>query len=193
MGMTHGRFSRLLKDHIEAGQEVLRLEAMTGRAADLVAEALRGGHKVLLCGNGGSASQALHAEAELVVRMERERGPLAAVALGASVSTSTAAANDYAFDTLFERGVRAVGRDGDVLIALTTSGRSENVRRALVAAKDMGIHTIALLGRDGGFTAGIADVELTVSAASTARIQEWHLFLLHTIIELAEDALGLFD
>jgi D-sedoheptulose 7-phosphate isomerase len=191
--MTHDAFTRLWNDHVDAGQQVLDLEPAAGCAADLVAEALRGGHKVLICGNGGSASQALHVEAELVVRMERERGPLAAVALGASVSTITAAANDYAFDTVFERGVRAVGREGDVLIALTTSGRSENIRRALVAAKDMRIRTIALLGRDGGFTAGIADVELTVAATSTARIQEWHLFLLHTIVELAEDSLRLFD
>lgn len=190
---TRDAYQRLWQDHIQSGQNVPQLETAARRAADLVAAALRDGHKVLVCGNGGSASQAMHIEAELVVRMERERRPLPAVALGASAPTITAAANDYAFDAAFERGVRALGREGDVLVALTTSGRSENVRRALIAAREIGIHTIALLGRDGGFTTGIADVELIVPGTSTARIQEWHLFLAHAVIELAEDQLGLFD
>lgn len=191
--MSPSTFSQRWHDHARTGQAVLCLEDATVRAADMVAQALRAGHKVLVCGNGGSASQAMHVEAELVVRMERERGALPAIALGASAPSITAAANDYAFPTVFERGVRALGHEGDVLIALTTSGGSENVRRALAAAADMGVHTIALLGRDGGFTAGIAEVELLVPGTSTARIQEWHLFLLHTIIELAENSLGMID
>ncbi len=191
--MAHTTLKRLVSDHMEVGAHIQRLEPLIVKAAHMVGESLARGHKVLLCGNGGSASQALHAEAEFLVRMERERRPLAAVALGGSVPAVTASANDYAFDAVFERGVRALGREGDVLIALSTSGRSENVRRALVAAKDAGLHTIALLGRDGGFTAGIAEVELTVPGSSTARIQEWHLFLLHAIIELSEDAMRLFD
>lgn len=191
--MPHGLFMTRLNEHTALGQDIRQLETVALRAAQVIAEALRGGHKVLVCGNGGSASQALHVEAELVVRMERERRPLAAVALGASPAAVTAAANDYAFDTVFERGVRAVGQEGDVLIALSTSGRSENVRRALVAAKDLGIHTVALLGRDGGFTAGLADVELIVPGVSVARIQEWHLFLLHAILDLTESALRLFE
>ncbi|MBN1423296.1 SIS domain-containing protein [Candidatus Fermentibacteria bacterium] len=191
--MNHSTFSTRWHDHAEMGEAVLKLEEEAVRAADMVAEALRTGHKVMLCGNGGSASQAMHVEAELVVRMERERGPLPAVALGSSAPSITAAANDYAFPTVFERGVRALGQPGDVLVALSTSGGSENIRRALAAATDMGIHTIAVLGRDGGFTTGVAEIELLVPGTSTARIQEWHLFLLHTIIELAEHALDMVD
>ena len=158
----------------------------------MIAAALRSGHKILFCGNGGSAADALHAATELVVKLERERSPLPAIALGSQVPMLTACANDYSFDTVFERDVRVLGTSGDVLVALSTSGRSENVRRALTAAADNGLRTIALLGRDGGFTKGIADVELIIQGTSTPRIQEWHTFLLHTMIELVEEDLQLF-
>ncbi len=190
--MSESGFRRLWQAHFEIGQDILQLEEAVEKASRILADALRSGNKVLLCGNGGSAADAQHAAAEFIVKMERERGPLPAVALGCGTPTITAAANDYSFDAIYERGVRALGNRGDVLICLTTSGRSENIRRALVAAEDKQLHTIALLGRDGGFTKSLAEVELTVPGKSTPRIQEWHSFLLHVIIELAEEKMELF-
>ncbi len=190
--MPENKFRKSWQDHFEVGQRILQLEDALHKGVALITDALREGHKILLCGNGGSAADAQHAAEEFVVKMERERGPLPAIALGAHAPLLTAAANDYAFDTVFERSVRALGTPGDILIGISTSGRSENVRRALVAASDQKLRTIALLGRDGGFTKGLADVELTVQGASTARIQEWHMFFLHTMIELVEDELELF-
>jgi len=190
--MSESGFRQLWQTHFEVGQDILQLEEAVERASRILADALRSGNKVLLCGNGGSAADAQHAAAEFIVKMERERGPLPAVALGCGAPTITAAANDYSFDAIFERGVRALGNRGDVLICLTTSGRSENIRRALVAAEDKELHTIALSGRDGGFTKDLAEVELTVPGKSTPRIQEWHSFLLHVIIELAEEEMELF-
>jgi D-sedoheptulose 7-phosphate isomerase len=178
--------------HLELGQTVISLEDSCQDAVAVIASALRSGGKILFCGNGGSAADALHAATELVVKLERERGPLPAVALGAQAPMLTACANDYTFDTVFERDVRALGNPGDVLVAISTSGRSKNVRRALIAAADKDLRTIAILGRDGGFTKGIADVELIVPGVSTPRIQEWHTFILHTMIELVEEELGLF-
>lgn len=190
--MPESAFRARWKSHLELGQKVISLEDSCRKAVDVVAHALRTGRKILFCGNGGSAADALHAATELVVRLERERGPLPAMALGSQVPMLTACANDYTFDTIFERDVRALGIAGDVLVAISTSGRSENVRRALVAAADKDLRTIALLGRDGGFTKGIADVELIVPGSSTPRIQEWHTFILHTMIELVEEELELF-
>ena len=190
--MPESSFKRMWQEHFESGQRVLQMEDILNEAATSIADALRNGKKVLICGNGGSASDAQHAAEEFVVKMERERGPLPAIALGAHAPFLTAASNDYSFDTIFERSVRALGQPGDILIGISTSGRSENVRRAFVAASDKDLTTIALLGRDGGFTKGLADVEITVPGTSTARIQEWHIFILHSLIEMIEDELGLF-
>jgi len=190
--MPESAFRARWKSHLELGQRVISLEDSCQKAVTMIAAALRSGHKILFCGNGGSAADALHAATELVVKLERERSPLPAIALGSQVPMLTACANDYSFDTVFERDVRVLGTSGDVLVALSTSGRSENVRRALTAAADNGLRTIALLGRDGGFTKGIADVELIIQGTSTPRIQEWHTFLLHTMIELVEEDLQLF-
>lgn len=191
--MSASVFESLWNEHMALGEKVKDLEQAMLKAAGLVAEALRDGGKLLVCGNGGSASQALHLQAELVVRMERDRRPLPAVALGASMPAVTAASNDFCFEATFEREVRALGTPKDVLVALSTSGRSENVRRAIVGAKDMGMRTVALLGRDGGFTVGLADVDIVVPGSSTARIQEWHLFLLHALLDLVERELRVFE
>jgi phosphoheptose isomerase len=190
--MPESVFRARWKSHLELGQQVVALEDACLKGAALMANALRSGRKILFCGNGGSAADALHAATELVVKLERERGPLPAIALGSQVPMLTACANDYSFDTIFERDIRALGRAGDILVAISTSGRSENVRRALIAAADKDIRTLALLGRDGGFTKGIADVELIVPGVSTPRIQEWHIFILHTMLELVEEELELF-
>jgi D-sedoheptulose 7-phosphate isomerase len=157
------------------------------RAVDLVAEALRDGRKLLLFGNGGSAADAQHLAAELVGRFLRERRPLPAIALTTDTSALTAIANDYGFDDVFARQVRALGTKGDIALAISTSGRSPNVLRAVEAAHDAGLTVIGLTGGDGGALATAADVCLRVSASRlSARIQETHILIGHVICELVD-------
>ncbi len=169
--------------------QVADLESSIEAAAEMIAAALLSGHKLLACGNGGSAADASHLTTEFVARFDRERRAYPAISLTAHGGDLTAIGNDYSFADLFARQVQAYGRPGDVLVVFTTTGNSENVVRALVAAKDLSVKTIAFLGRDGGKCAGLADVELLVGGKVTARIQEGHKFLLHTICELVEEQL----
>jgi phosphoheptose isomerase len=171
-------------------QQLANLEPQMGAAAEIIAAALLSGQKLLACGNGGSAADASHLTTEFVSRFDRERRPYPAISLSTHGGDLTAVGNDYSFAELFARQVQAHGRPGDVLAAFTTSGKSENVLRALKAAKAINVKTIAFLGRDGGSCAGLADVELLVSGTSTARIQEGHKFLLHTICQLVEEQLA---
>jgi phosphoheptose isomerase len=170
-------------------QQLADLEGQVETAAAMIAEALLLGHKLLACGNGGSAADASHLTTEFVGRFERERRAYPAISLATHGGDLTAISNDYSFADLFARQVQAYGKPGDALVVFTTSGNSENIFRALVAAKDLKLKTIAFLGRDGGECAGFADVELLVRAKTTARIQEGHKFLLHTICELVEEQL----
>jgi len=157
------------------------------RAVDLVTEALTGARKVLLFGNGGSAADAQHIAAEFVGRFMRERRPLAAIALTTDTSALTAIGNDYGYDEVFARQVRALGATGDVAIALSTSGRSPNVLHAVEACKELGIKTIGLTGGDGGPLAGKVDLSLRVSASRLSpRIQETHILIGHVICELVD-------
>ena len=160
------------------------------RAIDLIAGALREGRKLLLFGNGGSAADAQHIAAELVGRFLRERRPLPAIALTTDTSALTAIGNDYGFDDVFARQVRALGARGDVALAISTSGRSPNVLRAVEAARDAGLRVVALTGGDGGALAAAADVTLRVSASTlSARIQETHILIGHVICELVDQRL----
>jgi phosphoheptose isomerase len=178
------------RDAIAAAAETVRslssLEAQMVEAVDLIEQCLRAGNKLLLCGNGGSAADAAHFATELVVRFARDRRAYPAICLATDGGLLTAAGNDYGFDEIFARQVAAIGVRGDVLICLTTSGRSKNVARALEEAKARKLKTIAFLGRDGGSTIGMADVDLLVRSDSTARIQEAHQLLLHTLCEIIE-------
>ncbi len=154
------------------------------RAVDVMSEALRTDHKILACGNGGSAADAQHFAAELVCRFERERPGLAAVALTTDTSALTAISNDYHFDQIFAKQVRALGQPGDVLLAISTSGNSANVVEAIRAAHERGMTVVALTGREGGDIAPLLkadDVEIRVPADSTARIQEVHLLSIHCL------------
>ncbi|RUQ38010.1 MAG: phosphoheptose isomerase [Candidatus Competibacteraceae bacterium] len=168
------------------------LEAMGPRivqAAEHLAERLKQGGKILVCGNGGSAADAQHFVAELVNRFEIERPGLAAIALTTDSSTLTSIANDYAFEQIFARQVRALGRPGDVLLAISTSGNSPNVLAAMDAARELGLSTIILTGRDGGWMAqqlGRDDIELRVGATATARIQEVHILIIHCLCDLVD-------
>jgi D-sedoheptulose 7-phosphate isomerase len=165
---------------------LLPMEPQVTRAADLLADALLSGHKLLACGNGGSAADASHLTTEFVVRYNQDRRPYPAISFTTNGGDLTACGNDYSFDEIFARQVRAFGLPGDILFAFTTSGNSENVLRALHTARAQGVLTVAFLGRDGGKCTGIATLEMTVPHTVTARIQEAHKLLLHTICELVE-------
>ena len=158
----------------------------TVAAAEAMITALRAGGKILVCGNGGSASDAQHFAAELVGRFERERPALASIALTTDTSILTAIANDYAYAKIFARQVEAIGREGDVLMGISTSGGSHNVLEAFATAKRCGLTTVALTGRDGGVVGASADIHINVPSGSTARAQEVHRTLLHAICELVE-------
>ena len=155
-------------------------------AAAAIAAALRGGGKLLIFGNGGSAADAQHMAAELVGRFQQERPALAAIALTTDASVMTSVANDYAFERVFARQVEALGRQGDVALGISTSGASANVVAALHSAAARGLRTVALTGRDGGPVGRAAEVHVNVPSDSVPRIQEAHRTLLHVICELVE-------
>ncbi len=161
-------------------------------AGECISNALLNEGKILSCGNGGSAGDAQHFSSELMNRFERERPGLPAIALTTDSSTMTSIANDYAFDEIFSKQIRALGQENDVLLAISTSGNSENINRAVVAAHGRGMRVVALSGRDGGAMAGLLveeDVEIRVPANRTARIQEVHLLVIHCICDLIDSAL----
>jgi D-sedoheptulose 7-phosphate isomerase len=162
---------------------------LVAKAAELMVRSIGGGGKVLVFGNGGSAADAQHIAAELVNRLGYDRPPIAAIALTTDTSILTSVGNDTAFEELFERQVRALGKSGDVALAISTSGNSANVVRATGAARELGIKTIALTGRDGGKLAPLADLALVVKADSTQRIQETHITVAHIICEIVETEL----
>jgi len=155
-------------------------------AAAAILAASRGGGKVLVFGNGGSAADAQHLATDLVGRFQRERPPVAALALTADSTLLTAVANDYAFDRVFVRQIEALGSRGDLAFGISTSGRSVNVVEGLRAARARGLRTIVLTGRDGGPAGALADIHINVPDPSTARIQEAHRTLIHAICELVE-------
>jgi len=170
-------------------QSLVDLDAKVKKAADLIDRCLRAGNKLLVCGNGGSAADASHFATEFVVRFTKDRRALPAICLTSDTGILTAAGNDYGFDEIFARQVAAFGLQGDVLICLTTSGKSKNVVRAFEEAKARQLKTIAFLGRDGGSTIGIADLDLLVKSDSTARVQEAHQLLLHVLCEIIDSHL----
>jgi D-sedoheptulose 7-phosphate isomerase len=155
-------------------------------AAQAIAEVLRGGGKLLVFGNGGSASDAQHMATELVGRFQKERAAMAAIALTADTSILTAVGNDYSFKQVFARQVEALGRPGDVALGISTSGESPNVVVALQAAKARGLKTIALTGRDGGSVGRVVDIHVNVPDPNTQRVQEVHQTLIHVMCEAIE-------
>jgi D-sedoheptulose 7-phosphate isomerase len=155
-------------------------------AVQLMVATLRSGGKIMACGNGGSAADAQHFAAELLNRFEKERAPLAAIALTTDTSTLTSIANDYAYDQVFAKQVAALGRPGDILLAISTSGNSPNVLAAMAVARERGVRVVALTGKGGGkMAAALAgdDIHLCVPAERTARIQEVHLLTLHCLCD----------
>jgi phosphoheptose isomerase len=179
-----------LNDSIAAIRTIFDLEETVTLAADLLRETLLSGHKVLVCGNGGSASDSAHFATELACRFVSDRRPYPAISLTGDGALMTAIGNDYTFAELFARQVKAFGTPGDLLVVLTTSGKSENVKRALEQGNELGLSSIALLGRDGGFCRGLATVELLIPEHVTARIQEAHKVIIHLLCELVEPDLA---
>ena len=159
-------------------------------AADLIAKSLESEGTIFWCGNGGSAADSQHIAAEFVGRFKKDRKPLRSIALTTDSSILTCVANDYSFEEVFSRQINALGRSGDVLVAITTSGKSENIKQALVQARTMGIKTIGLLGKNGGECKKYADVSMIVPSDATARIQEMHILIEHLLCEIVEHKLG---
>lgn len=181
---------RIFADHQATFQATIEsLPACIATAADALIRTYRAGGKLLVFGNGGSFSDALHIEGELTNRFRRDHHGLPAICLGAGQASLTATANDYSYEELFARQVHALGKKGDVALGLSTSGNSENVLRGLARARELGLLTIGLTGRGGGKLAPLADILIAVPASETARIQEMHILAAHALCELVEDAL----
>jgi len=185
------RVEKHFTDSIAVKQASLALAPAIVRAGTMLVESLERGGKVLSCGNGGSAADAQHFSSELLGRFEAERRSLPAVALSTDTSTLTAVANDYGYERVFARQVSSLGNAGDVLLAISTSGSSPNVLEAIAAAHDRGMSVVALTGRDGGRMGQRLrpdDVELRVPSERTARIQEVHLLIVHSLCDLIDAA-----
>jgi len=177
---------RNIEDSIASTRALSALEKPLSRAVNLVVRCLTSGHKLLLCGNGGSASDATHLATEFLCRYCEDRRPYPAISLTANGEFMTAVCNDYHPDEIFARQVWGLGQEGDVLIAFTTSGKSRNVLRALEEAKRKKLKSLCFLGRDGGFTKGVATLDLLVPGTSTARIQECQKLLFHVLCEAVD-------
>jgi D-sedoheptulose 7-phosphate isomerase len=177
-----------MHDHMQVLQRLMAsdLPEKLERVASLVETALAGGHKVLFCGNGGSAADSQHLAAEFVGRFQTERRGLPAIALTVDTSILTAVANDYGYDTVFARQVQALGEAGDVLVGISTSGNSRNVLLAVEEAKKKGIACVGMTAEGGGRMAGACDICLAVPAKVTARAQEMHIMLGHILCELVD-------
>jgi D-sedoheptulose 7-phosphate isomerase len=182
---------KIFAESIEVKQETLKKNLpRIVSAAEVIISAFKSGHKLFFCGNGGSAADSQHIAAEFVGRFQKERKAWPAIALTTDTSALTALGNDYTFDIVFSRQLQALGQKGDVLIAISTSGNSKNVLEAVRQAKLTGIITIAVTGGKGGQLAGLCDISIIAASSKTARIQESHLVIFHSICELVENTLS---
>lgn len=181
--------SRQLDESRKVSEDFFRRNAdLMVKVAKLMGETVCRGNKLLICGNGGSASDSLHFSGEMVGRMMRERRPLAAIALSGDVSALTAIGNDYGYEYVFSRGVEALGREGDILFAISTSGKSPNVLKAVESARKQKMTVVALTGKDGGALGKMADLHLNVSLGQNSpRIQETHIQVIHLLVDLMDE------
>ena len=186
--MSRELLLKTVDEHLQVVNELRRNVDTIVEAGQVMAKSLRSGRNVLLCGNGGSAAEAQHISAELVGRYRVERPGLPAIALSTDSSTITAVGNDYGFERVFARQVEALGRPGDTLVAISTSGNSANIIHAARAARAGGLHTIALSGGSGGELCRVADVAIVVPHVDTARIQETHTLIGHLLCTIVEQS-----
>ena len=189
----HARIRNLFTESIQTKIDAAdALPDLIAKSADVFVNALTSGNKILCCGNGGSAGDAMHFASEMLNRFERERPSLPAIALNTDINTMTAIANDYGYDNVYAKQVKALGQAGDILVAFSTSGNSKNVIEAIKAALSRDMLIIAMTGKDGGEMAGLLganDVEIRVPSPSTARIQEVHLLAIHILCDLIDNRL----
>lgn len=183
------RLQQAIEDSVAGIRGLSVFEKDLDRAAQMVLGCLTAGHKLLFCGNGGSASDATHFATEFLCRFQDDRRPYPALSLTANGEFMTAVCNDYHADEIFARQVWGLAEKGDLLIALTTSGKSKNVLRALEEARKKNVSSLCFLGRDGGFTKGVATLDFIVPGKNTARIQEAHKLLFHVLCEMVEEKL----
>lgn len=172
-------FVEAVQHHINCFTQLEAMAAEIEQAGALLAQTIHSGHQILICGNGGSAADAQHFAAELIGRFEQERSAWPAIALTTDTSILTAVGNDYGFADVFARQVQGLGRSGDALIGISTSGNSENVLAAVSMAREKGMQTFGLLGQDGGRLKDQVDTPVVIEQTKTARIQEAHIFILH--------------
>ncbi len=182
-------FSSKIKNHISVFNELAKFEGKLNSVVDICVNAFENGNKLILCGNGGSASDSQHIAGELVGRFLKDRSALPAISLNTDTSVMTAIANDYAFSKIFSRQLQALGKPGDVLLVLSTSGNSENILECCKLAKALGIAVIGFLGNDGGNVKRHCSVDCCVTSNNTAIIQEAHIFMGHFICEQIENSI----
>jgi D-sedoheptulose 7-phosphate isomerase len=188
---TSALWAENLREHRRVLKAMESLEPSIAAATDVLVKTVADGGKILLCGNGGSAADAQHIAAEFTGRFIQDRRPLAALALSTDTSALTCISNDYGFSDVFDRQLRALARHGDALVVISTSGNSPNVIKAAEAARALGVAVVGLLGRDGGVVKALCEVALVVPSISTARIQEMHILIGHTLCGAVEQAMNL--
>ena len=177
-----------LDEHVENTQLLKKLTPKIHNLANNILQALQEGKKLLICGNGGSAADAQHFSSELIGRYEKERKSYPAIALTTDSSAITAISNDFGFDNVFSRQIEGIGKSGDILIVISTSGNSKNLIKAIETAKNKNIKCAALLGKKGGLILEMADLEITIDSNRTCRIQEMHGLIIHIICGLIENS-----
>ena len=183
----------LVADSCATMQSLLSQEEAFNKIADAVVASLRAGGKILTCGNGGSAADAMHLSEELVGRYNKNRQSMPAICLSADPTLLTCISNDFGYEQVFARQVEGLGHKGDVLVCFTSSGNSVNIIRALEMARKKGVTSVALLGKGGGKTVGRADLELIVKSNDTARVQEAHNLVFHGLLEVIERQLAVYE
>ena len=186
--MRNATFRRSIDNHLASLAVLKDMAGVIEGIATAIAETLVAGKKILTCGNGGSAAEALHLSEEMIGRFSRDRAPMASVCLAADPAAMTCIANDYGFDELFARQVEGLGRPGDVLVVMTTSGQSPNILRALERARSLKMTTIGFLGKAGSPAEPLCDIAMTMPEMSSCYVQEIHLVVTHLVLEYLDQA-----
>ena len=190
--MNTDLINSVFNEHINVAKETLEsIAPKIEESAEVIAKSIECGGTIFWCGNGGSAADSQHIAAEFVGRFKKDRKPLRSIALTTDSSVLTCVANDYSYKEIFSRQLSALGRNGDILVVISTSGESENIKKVLIQAQKMKIKTIALLGKKGGVCKDLTDIPIIIPSDTTARIQEVHILIEHLLCELVEKKLGI--